>query len=212
MNDFPYQHIIWDWNGTLLDDAWLCVEVMNGMLAQHGLPALSPARYETIFDFPVEKYYRALGYDFDADPFEKLSDEYMAQYNARMFECRLHDGAREALAAAERLGFTQSVLSAMHEKQLHRLMEHLGVRDLFTDVVGLPDHHARGKVETGKRWIAGQALPPGAMLFVGDTTHDYEVAEALGVDAALVHSGHHSRDRLAATGARLLPSLAALFE
>jgi phosphoglycolate phosphatase len=212
MDNFPYQHIIWDWNGTLFDDAWLCVEIMNEMLAQYGLPALTLSRYETIFDFPVERYYRALGYDFDADPFEKLSDEYMAHYNARMFECRLHDGAREALAAARRRGVTQSVLSAMHNKHLPRLMEHLGVRDLFTDVVGLPDHHARGKVETGKRWIAGQALPPEAMLFVGDTTHDYEVAEALGVDAALVHSGHHSRARLAATGARLLPSLAALFE
>lgn len=211
MTDFPYQHIIWDWNGTLLDDAWLCIEIMNGMLTRRGLPGLTPSRYETIFDFPVEGYYRALGYDFEADPFETLSDEFMGQYNARMFECPLHDGAREALAAAGRLGFTQSVLSAMHEKQLLRLLDHLGVRDLFTDIVGLPDHHARGKVETGKRWIAGQAIPPGAMLFVGDTTHDYEVAAALGVDAALVHSGHHSRARLAATGARLLPSLADLF-
>ncbi|MDH5646585.1 MAG: hypothetical protein OEZ01_11285, partial [Candidatus Heimdallarchaeota archaeon] len=29
-----YEHIIWDWNGTLLDDAWLCVEIMNSMLAK----------------------------------------------------------------------------------------------------------------------------------------------------------------------------------
>ena len=33
-----YTNIIWDWNGTLLDDAWLCVDVMNGMLKEHGLP------------------------------------------------------------------------------------------------------------------------------------------------------------------------------
>ena len=32
-----YTHIIWDWNGTLLDDAWLCVDVMNGMLGERGL-------------------------------------------------------------------------------------------------------------------------------------------------------------------------------
>ena len=33
-----YAHVIWDWNGTLLDDAWLCVDVMNGVLRAHDLP------------------------------------------------------------------------------------------------------------------------------------------------------------------------------
>ena len=26
-------HVLWDWNGTLLDDAWLCVEVVNRLRA-----------------------------------------------------------------------------------------------------------------------------------------------------------------------------------
>ncbi|NCY21717.1 HAD family hydrolase, partial [bacterium] len=33
-----YRHLIWDWNGTLLDDAWLCREIMNGQLRRRGLP------------------------------------------------------------------------------------------------------------------------------------------------------------------------------
>ena len=65
-----YSHIIWDWNGTLLNDAWLCVEVMNGMLAKRNLPIRTLNQYMDIFDFPVKDYYVKLGYNFEKEPFE----------------------------------------------------------------------------------------------------------------------------------------------
>ena len=43
MTSRKYSHILWDWNGTLLDDAWLCVEVMNSMLAERDLPQIGRA-------------------------------------------------------------------------------------------------------------------------------------------------------------------------
>ena len=33
-----HRHLIWDWNGTLLDDLDLSVDVMNTLLARRGLP------------------------------------------------------------------------------------------------------------------------------------------------------------------------------
>ena len=59
--NFAYQHIIWDWNGTLFDDAGVCLDIMNGMLARRNLPHLTPERYEEFFDFPVIDYYRRVG-------------------------------------------------------------------------------------------------------------------------------------------------------
>ena len=47
------KHVIWDWNGTLLDDAVLCVEVMNVVLARRKLPPLTAERYADRFRFPV---------------------------------------------------------------------------------------------------------------------------------------------------------------
>ena len=207
----PYRHIIWDWNGTLFNDAWLCVAIMNNMLARRDLPALTLAHYETIFDFPVEDYYRLVGFNFITDPFSILSDEFIDEYNRRVTECRLRRGARETLDRAQALGLTQSILSAMEQTNLDRLVEHFGLRQYFTDVVGLADHHARGKVETGKAWIAGQSVAPDEMVFVGDTVHDGEVAEALGAKCLHIYSGHHSRERLAATGAPILAHLGEVF-
>lgn len=211
MTEFPYRHIIWDWNGTLFDDAWLCVDIMNGMLSQRGLRALTPEYYETIFDFPVSEYYRRAGFDFAVDPFERLSDEFIETYNRRVRECGLRDGTREVLEAARANGLSQSILSAMKQTTLSELVSHFGLRDHFSDVVGLDNHHAAGKVALGRQWIAAQLLAPAEMVLVGDTTHDYEVAEALGVACIQVHSGHHALDRLSASGAPLINALAELF-
>lgn len=210
MTNFPYKHIIWDWNGTLFNDAWLCVDIMNGMLSRRKLPTLTTERYQEIFDFPVIDYYQRAGLDFAAESFEQLSDEFMAGYRARVLECGLRDGTREILAWAQTQGITQSILSAMMQTDLDGMIDHFDLRAYFTDIVGIADHHAAGKVESAQRWIAAQIIAPADMLFIGDTTHDHEVAQVLGVACHCVPGGHHAANRLAATGARVLASLADL--
>jgi phosphoglycolate phosphatase len=202
-----YQHIIWDWNGTLFDDAWLCVEIMNGLLARRGLPLLTLERYQTVFDFPVVAYYRRVGFDFAVDPFETLSNEFMADYQRRMMECDLRPGARDLLAALLRRGLSQSILSAMKQDLLDDMIAQFDLRRYFSDVVGINDHHAAGKLDSARHWMARQSVIPAEMVFVGDTTHDHEVAEVLGVGCWLIASGHHSRERLAATGGQVIDSL-----
>jgi len=211
MTSFAYRHIIWDWNGTLLDDAWLCLDIINGMLAKRGHPVLTAERYATIFDFPVRDYYALAGFDFARESFEVLSDEFIAEYARRVGECGLRAGAREALAWAQANGLSQSILSAMQQATLDRLLNEHGLRGYFSDVNGLDNHHAAGKVDIGRAWVARQELDPAAMLMIGDTTHDVEVAAALGAACWVIPSGHHARARLAATGARVIESLGEAF-
>lgn len=212
MADFKYKHIIWDWNGTLFDDAWLCVDIINGMLARRDLPSLTPARYETIFDFPVIDYYRLAGFDFSLETFELLSNEFIAAYKHRTHECRLRAGAAQALESAQKSGLSQSILSAMEQNHLDQLVHSFGLATCFNGIVGLQDHHAFGKTETALRWLAEQHLPKDKILFVGDTLHDHEVAEALGVDSCLIYSGHHARSRLQTRGVKVVDSLSDVLE
>ena len=93
----PCKHIIWDWNGTLLDDTWLCVEINNHMLERRGLPLIDLEIYRDKLCFPVDRYYCQLGFDYDADPYERLAQEFIAEYTARRFECGLQDGAKELI-------------------------------------------------------------------------------------------------------------------
>ena len=72
LKPFNYKHIIWDWNGTLINDAWLFVDVMNKFLTQRKLKSINVNKYRDIFGFPIKKYYEKLGFNLSKEPFEKL--------------------------------------------------------------------------------------------------------------------------------------------
>ena len=45
------------------------------------------------------------------------------------------------------------------------------------------------------------------ILLVGDTTHDFQLAETMGVDCILIATGHHPIAKLERTGVRVLNTL-----
>jgi phosphoglycolate phosphatase len=205
-----YKHIIWDWNGTLFDDAWLCREIMNGMLTQRSLPGLSAERYAEIFDFPVKAYYQNAGWDFNLTSFEILSDEFIAEYERRKLECAVRPEGLGVLEALYTVGIPQSIVSAYKQVSLVPLITHYQIDTWLVGMRGLDNHHAAGKVEIGRQWVAELRLNPADILLVGDTLHDHEMALELGIDCILLPSGHQSRVRLQSSGAPLLDSLSEL--
>lgn len=205
-----YRHLIWDWNGTLLDDAWLCREIMNGQLQRRGLPTLSQERYEEIFDFPVEKYYRAVGFDWSRESFQDAGTEFIVEYEKRKKECSLQAGADKLLGKVADRGWSQAVLSAYSHPSLEEFLGHFGVRHHFRSVAGSRDHYAAGKVEHGLKMLEELHVAPQETLLIGDTTHDAEVARAMGIACVLVPCGHNSRIRLERCGVPLVESLADL--
>lgn len=205
-----YRHLIWDWNGTLLDDLDLCIDIMNGLLRPRGLPSLDRARYHALFDFPVRDYYQRLGFDFARNSFEAISVEFITAYDARRGECRLQPGARETLAAVGATGITQSVLSAYRHETLCEIVARFELDGHFTRLLGLDNIYAHSKTALGRAWVEELGLPRHDLLLVGDTLHDLEVAHELGIDCVLVAAGHHPAERLRARSERVVDNLAAL--
>lgn len=205
-----YKHIIWDWNGTLLDDVWLCVEVMNSTLSKRNMPLETLESYQRLFEFPVINYYKKLGFDFSHEPFEVLSTEFIQEYERRRWQCDLRAGALSILTKNVQKGLSQSIVSASSQSLLDGDVNHFEIRHMFSSANGVDNHHAFGKIEVGKRHITELALRPDEILFIGDTVHDYEVARAIDVDCWLIFSGHQDRDRLEACGVKVIDSLSEL--
>jgi len=191
-----YRHIIWDWNGTLWDDTWLCVEINNHMLERRDLPKIDIALYRDKLCFPVDRYYCQLGFSYDLDPYPALAEEFIAEYERRRFECALQDGASKLIQSLHHRRIPQAVLSAYQHDTLLQAVDYFGLTEYFDDIIGLNDIYAYGKVENGKKYIAGLDVDPARVLFVGDTVHDFEVARSMGVGCVLVANGHNSRARL----------------
>ena len=205
-----YKQIIWDWNGTLWNDTWLCVEINNHMLERRKLPPITIETYRDKLCFPVSDYYRQLGFDYDTDPYNRLAEEFIAEYENRRFECLLHKGARELIETLRARNIPQAVLSAYQQEALLQSTDHFSLTPFFNDIIGLNDIYAAGKVENGKRYMARLDLDPKEILFLGDTIHDFEVADAMGVSCALITGGHNSRPRLESCGVPVFDSLSDL--
>jgi len=205
-----YSHLVWDWNGTLLDDAWLCVDIMNGMLEKRGLPLRTLDEYRSIFDFPVRDYYERLGYDFSKEPFAEVGMEFMILYNERHNEGSLHKGVREVLQLFSEKGYKQYILSAREHNELVMETKELGIDHFFTEIFGLEDHYAHGKTHVGVRMLETIQVPKDEIIYIGDTCHDAEVAKELGIDCILIPNGHNSNERLESTELPVVASLAEL--
>lgn len=191
-----YTEIIWDWNGTLLDDKDICINIMNQILSRRALPPLSKEKYCRVFGFPVKDYYRKIGFDFRIEPFEDISLEYISAYQDLCFQAKLNDGALAALENFRQAGIRQVILSATEQAFLERQVAFFGIRQYFYELLGLDNCHASGKIELARWWVANRELDFAKVILVGDTVHDYDVARAIGCDCALLSTGHQSRDRL----------------
>lgn len=199
-----YKHVVWDWNGTLLDDLHICLDSLNALMALDGRAPISRERYLEIFEFPVINVYRALGFPTDERSFKAGSIAYMAYYESRRDEAGLHSGARDTLAAIRDAGLGQSVLSAYRHDLLETIVSRHGIGDYFTGLSGNGDIYAAGKAERARGHRESLGLAPHEILYVGDTVHDAETAHAMGADCVLLAHGHQPRLKLEATGVRVV--------
>ena len=207
----PYKHIIWDWNGTLLDDIALCLRVLIRLLERRGRTSITREDYRRNFCFPVIHFYKYLGLETDKDSFEQVSREFIEDYETCWFqECYLHPKAANVLSQLAQSGISHSVLSAAKQEALDAGTQHFGIHTHFLGLAGADNIYAEGKIDKGRRWIQDLDWDPEEIVLVGDTVHDYEVAQAIGTNCILMAHGHHNFQRLKKTGASVAHSLQAL--
>ena len=193
-----YKHIVWDWNGTIVNDIDLCVDVFNTMARQIGLLPVTKAEYTARFRFPVIDFYKERGFDFQKHSYKKVGEVFIKNYNAHRFECPLNKGVPECLEFFAKRGLKQSVLSAYKQNLLNEAVANYKLGGFFENVAGLDNIYAESKTELAKALAKRLDCKPHEILMIGDTCHDKQSADAMGADCALVALGHNSFERLRA--------------
>jgi phosphoglycolate phosphatase len=212
MTTTPLKTIIWDFNGTLLNDMQVCIDCMNLLLKERDLPVMDLARYREVFAFPVRDYYQVLGFDFSREPFEIPAHQFIDLYRIGLHSAPLQPGAVDMLKHFRRLGFNQIILSAMEQGFLEETLAAKGIMEYFETVAGIRDHLADGKLEMAREILKHHDLQNSDYILVGDTLHDFEVAHGLGITCILVARGHQSYERLKNLDCRVLKDISELKE
>ena len=201
-----YTHVVWDFNGTLLDDLNIGIGSINVLLSKRGMPTLdSVEEYRNVSGFPIKDYYKRIGFDFSKEPYDEVALEWVDQYTSRMEQAALYDGVEDMLSFVRAGGMKQILLSATELDMLLKQIDFLKIRDYFDEICGMDNVYAHGKLSLGKRWK--EEHPEAKALFIGDTDHDFEVASAMGADCVLFAGGHQSYERLCRLGPPVIHQL-----
>jgi len=207
-----YTNIIWDWNGTLFNDVDWSLGVINTMLAKRNIKTLQNIiEYHNVFRFPIIDYYRDAGFDFDVESFDVLAEEYVELYHSnKSGNSKLFSNTECILNSINDMGITQVVLSASEKNNLLLQMSEFNIEDYFDEVLGIADIYAKSKLDVGKDYILRKNVSNA--LLIGDTKHDFEVAQALGADCVLIPNGHQSRAVLESCGVPVLDDISCVVE
>jgi phosphoglycolate phosphatase len=197
--------VVWDFNGTLLNDMQACINSLNVLLRMRGLRPVTPEFYRENFGFPVIHFYEQLGLvPKDAEDWEIIGESFHMRY---LFSkhLNLQPHAAEAVTAIRRLGIRQGVLSALEQGLLELQLSQFGLAHHMDFISGSRSYDGASKAD------AAAALGlKGRVVLIGDTEHDAEVARAQGWQAILCSAGHHTAARLQKWGYPVIDTLASL--
>ena len=189
-------HIIWDWNGTIVDDTDLCVRIVNQILNEFRLEPVPVKFYRNNFSFPVSQYYNKIGLPSDTTNYNKISTRFIKEYRKIFYTIDLHDFVLDCITQFKGNKISQSILSASYRNDLEVFTAFYKIRHYFSKLSGVDNIHANGKFDIAQSHLVGLTFPKSEILLIGDTVHDAEIASQLGINCLLYSGGHNSKNLL----------------
>jgi phosphoglycolate phosphatase len=174
----------------------LAVHSVSLLLEEHRLPPISEEYYREHFGFPVADFYKKLGFDLQSPTFDYLCERFHHEYDlARLDRGKLFDDVVEHLDFFSK-SKKQSILSAGAQWHLNEWVNQHQLAHFFDHIFGIDNLQASSKVDRGLELIEISKSSKKNTILIGDTDHDLEVGQEIGIDVLLIANGHQSYERL----------------
>lgn len=205
------RHIIWDWNGTLLDDFALVLEAVNSASLSIGRQHVSADDYKTHYQRPVKRFYESLnGSPISQADWLQIDQDFHNYYTERVLQAPLFPHVSDLLAAVSTSGQTQSLLSMAPNDHLHPTVAAYDLSHHFQHIQGLSGTAGSAKAEhlgTHLDELVSLGIGTQNAVMIGDTPDDAIAAREHNIPAVLFNGGSHHREHLEAVGVPVVDTL-----
>lgn len=201
-----YKNILWDWNGTILNDTPVAYEATNILLERYGYKTITLEYYRDNVDTPIVNFYSKI-FDLSKESMETLDNEWCVLYNQLSQKIKLQDGIEKLLEKLSKQDCHQAVLSAFKTEEIIKFAEKFSVSHYFKSILGTNNIVMESKTMRGKKYMHKNNLDPKETLYIGDTVHDFDTALGLGVDCVLLSIGQQSPRLLKECGTTVCDSV-----
>ncbi|MFF5895617.1 HAD family hydrolase [Streptomyces argenteolus] len=203
-------HLVWDWNGTLLDDIEAVLGATNAAFAEVDLAPLTLEQYRETYCVPIPKFYeRLMGRLPTPAEWERMDGLFHRHYTEQRVACGLTAGVEELLDRWKRAGGSQSLLSMYGHEHLVPVVRAYGIERHFLRVDGRTGPSGGSKAQhMARHFEVLGGIPPERAVVIGDAVDDAVAAAHVGARAVLYTGGSHSRASLEGAGVPVVDTLA----
>ncbi len=184
-----------------MNDTSLCTQILNDSLRKRNIPEITVQQYKEKFLFPIKTFYESIGFDFDKEPFDNPNNEFNTDFVNQFKSLALQPFARDTIKKFSEQKIVQTILSASRDDRLKQQVNFFDLTQYLQHVIGTKDLYAHGKEYEGEELLLTLDIPTAETIIIGDTLLDFNVAQYLKIDCALVSHGHNDMKRLNETGA-----------
>jgi phosphoglycolate phosphatase len=190
------QHVIFDFDGTLVDSRQLGLDLYNEIAARRGFQPMTDERIEALRQMPMMERFSSVGVPIHRLP--SLALEFTRLYGSILDRLAFFDGIPDLLASLEARGVTLHVLSSNSEDNIRRFLSSQGITVMATITSA---RNVFGKHRALAKLLKRQGLRPQDVLYVGDEERDVVACKQVQVPIAAVTWGFDSPETLKAAGA-----------
>jgi len=198
----PYDLIVFDWDGTLMDSIGTIVACAQRSLGELGLPAVEDQAIRDLVGLRLSTIAERLAGD-DGELQRRFVSTYghhwRHTFHGDLFPVAASAGTLEALDGR---GQMMAVATGKSRRGLDRDFESTGFRRFFATSRTVDESPSKPSPAMLLEIMDELGTRPSSTLMVGDTTHDVSMACAAGVEVVGVLTGSHDRAQLEAAGAR----------
>jgi phosphoglycolate phosphatase len=196
-----YRLVVFDWDGTVIDSPAAIVECMQAASGELGLPIPEASRASHVIGLGLQDAMKIVAPELPGERYPEFIASYRRHFLAREDVMRPFPGMPELLQGLSSTRLL-AIATGKSRRGLERSLEATGVRRLFAASRCADETTPKPHPAMLLELMEELAVEAGAVLMVGDTSHDMDMARAAGVDGLAVTYGAHEEHHLRACAPR----------
>ncbi len=206
-----YSLVLWDYNGTIMDDVHAALGSVNDMLTKRGQPTIDIERYYSAIVTPIWGFYQEV-FEPGSITMEEAIAEFASGCKKHQKSNPLMQGVEDTIRYLYDSGVRQAVVSSSNVDLITDSLRSLGIDNYFHRILGLSDFYVGDKVFLAKEYLEETDTDASKVLVIGDTLMDYQMSRELNCDCVLLSAGHQSKTCLLTAGVPVIDSLSELIK
>ncbi|WP_040949318.1 HAD-IA family hydrolase [Gorillibacterium massiliense] len=191
-----YKHILFDFDGTLVDSAAVVGKAVNELALKYGFGEIKPEEFNLFQQRSLQESLKALNIPLYRLLFlGKAVADFKKLYRQRVKELVFYGDMKRILNLLRKKGYVLSIVTSNSAAAVEEFL-HMHRFDGFREVRSAKGLY--GKHQTINRYLIRNRLKREEVLYIGDERRDIDACKKSGIDMMAVAWGRDSMDDLLA--------------